>query len=602
MFKNFELDKVKLMDDYFSYRRELVKTYITEFDIDRLLHNFRKNAGIESNVLPLGGWEAEDCGLRGHFTGHFLSACSKFAFGDHDEHLKKKAYQIVDILECCAKPNGYLSAFEEEQLDILEVEEDEKIWAPYYTLHKILQGLLDCYIYLKSQKALKLSVNLGNYIWNRFQKLSDRKIDGILRCTKLNPKNEFGGIGDALYLLYDITQDDNMLQLAELFDRDYFINKLAVGKDILENLHANTHLPMVISAMHRYQITGNDMYKTGAVNFYNYLRGRTFVNGNNSSKAKAYIKGGVSEKSEHWGTFGDLSDALTGGESESCCAHNTEKIALQMFQWFGEAEYLDHIENLKYNAILNSASNKTGLSQYHQPMGTRVRKKFSGLYDTFWCCTASGMEAMSEIQKNIWFKSKDSILLNMFIKSEVLWEEKNLIISQDTRYPDSQSSVLTVEAQKPTGFKLILKAGNIQAIKINGEYQELVRHNGFITIDRVFNNNDSIELEINASLGLVPLKGCQDKVAVTYGKIVLAQIGEGRLTQGINVENLKEKLVKNSTGQLSFCYEEKGEAVTLIPLFRVEEEEYSVYFDLNKPASIAGDFKFAQDGKEAYHS
>jgi uncharacterized protein len=365
MFTNFELDKVKLKDEYFSYRRELVKTYITEFDIDRLMHNFRKNAGIESDVLPLGGWEDEGCGLRGHFTGHFLSACSKFAFGDQDEYLKKKAYQIVDILESCAKPNGYLSAFEEEQLDILEVEEDENIWAPYYTLHKILQGLLDCYIYLKNQKALKLSVNLGNYIRNRFQKLSDRKIDGILRCTKLNPKNEFGGIGDALYLLYDITQDDNMLQLAELFDRNYFINKLAEGKDILENLHANTHLPMVISAMHRYQITGNDIYKTGAVNFYNYLSGRTFVNGNNSSKAASYIKGGVSEKSEHWGTFGDLSDALTGGESESCCAHNTEKIALQMFQWFGEAEYLDHIESLKYNAILNSASNKTGLSQYH---------------------------------------------------------------------------------------------------------------------------------------------------------------------------------------------------------------------------------------------
>ena len=338
MFMNFELDKVRISDDYFSHRQELVKTYITEFDIDRLMHTFRINAGIESKTEPLGGWEAEDCGLRGHFTGHFLSACSKFAYGDQDEYLKNKANKIVDIMESCAKPNGYLSAFQEEQLDILEVEEDRNIWAPYYTLHKILQGLLDCYSYLNNQKALQLSINLGSYIMNRFQKLSYWKIDGILRCAKLNPANEFGGIGDSLYLLYEITHDDNMLRLAKLFDRDYFIGKLAEGKDILDNLHANTHLPMVISAMHRYNITGNPKYKNAVVNFYNYLMGRTFVNGNNSSKAAAFIKGGVSEKSEHWGMFGNLSDALTGGESESCCAHNTEKIECQMFQWFEKVD------------------------------------------------------------------------------------------------------------------------------------------------------------------------------------------------------------------------------------------------------------------------
>ena len=264
-------------------------------------------------------------------------------------------------------------------------------------------------------------------------------------------------------------------------------------------------------------------------------------------------------------------------------------------------EYLDHIESLKYNAILNSASNKSGLSQYHQPMGIKVRKKFSGLYDTFWCCTASGMEAMSEIQKNIWFKSQDSILLNMFIKSEVLWEEKDIIIRQDTKYPDGQISVLTVEAQRPTEFKLILKANNIQSVKINSEYLELESHMGFITIHRIFNNNDSIELEINASLGFVYLKGCQDKVAVTYGKLVLALVGEGRLTQGINPENLIKKIFKNPTQQLSFCYENNGERITLIPLFRVEEEEYSVYFDLNN-SNLISEFKFAKDGKEAYNS
>src|SRR5699024_6629832 len=154
-----------------------------------------------------------------------------------------------------------------------------------------------------------------------------------------------------------------------------------------------------------------------------------------------FIKGGVSEKSEHWGSYGHLEDSLTGGESESCCAHNTERILEKMVEDSrASAQYFNHLESLKYNAILNSASNKTGLSQYHQPMGTNAIKKFSGLYDSFWCCTASGVEAMSEIQKNIWFKGEGALLLNAFISSNVVWNEKNISITQITEYPDSLSS------------------------------------------------------------------------------------------------------------------------------------------------------------------
>nr|WP_326104533.1 beta-L-arabinofuranosidase domain-containing protein [Paenibacillus favisporus] len=240
LFTNFRLDEVRLTDSSFAFRRQLVKKYIVEFDMNRLLHTFKMNAGLPSYAEPLGGWESEDCGLRGHFVGHYLSACSKFAFADQDDGLKSKAYEIVEMMELCAKPNGYLSAFEEEKLDTLEFEENRNVWAPYYTLHKIIQGLVDCYAYLGSEKALALSVNLAHYIHGRFEKLSFWKIDGILRCTKVNPVNEYGGIGDALYTLYDTTGDAKILELAQLFDRDYFLDHLADGKDVLENLHANT--------------------------------------------------------------------------------------------------------------------------------------------------------------------------------------------------------------------------------------------------------------------------------------------------------------------------------------------------------------------------
>ncbi|HZJ82670.1 MAG TPA: beta-L-arabinofuranosidase domain-containing protein [Clostridia bacterium] len=600
MFSNFNSDRVKLNDKYFAFRRELVKKYIVEFDVNRLMHTFKINADIRSDAEPLSGWEDPKCGLRGHFVGHYLSACVKFAFADNDDRLKEKANKIVDIMELCARPNGYLSAFHEEILDVLEVEENRNVWAPYYTLHKIIQGLIDCHIYLYNQRALNLALNLAYYIYQRFQNLSAWKIDGILRCTKPNPTNEFGGIGDALYTLYDITRDAKVFELAKIFDREYFIDNLATGRDILENLHANTHLPMIISAMHRYNISGEEKYKVAAVNFYNYLLGRTFANGNNSSKATNYIKDGVSERSEHWGAYGLLGDALTGGESESCCAHNTEKILQQLFEWSGSVEFLDHMETLKYNAILNSASNKTGLSQYHQPMGSNAVKEFSDLYNTFWCCTASGIEAMSELQKNIWFKSKDTILLNAFISSTVVWDEMKTKITQHTEYPDRLTSILVIEVTEPTKFRLLLKEGSVKAVKINSSHVDLKKERGFIIIERVFNDKDEIEIEIDAFLHLIPLKGCEEMAAVMFGKILLAQIGENQPLTGVSNDNINRKFTKLQKGELEFVLDDKENRMRLIPLFRNEEEVYTVYMDLMRNFPENSKFAFAKDGSMAY--
>jgi len=601
MFKNFTLDQVVLEDRYFKMRSELVKKYITDFDIDRLMHTFRKNAGIESTAEPLGGWEAETVEVRGHFVGHFLSACSKFAYGTQDDFLKNKADAIVDIMEACARPNGYLSAFDESALDTLEFEENRNVWAPYYTLHKILQGLIDSYNYTGNSKALRLAVNLTGYIRQRFDKLSYWKIDGILRCTKVNPVNEFGGIGDAIYSLYEITKDNKILELANLFDREYFIGKLASGCDVLENLHANTHLPMINASLHRHQVTNEVLYKTAAVNFYEYLMGRTFANGNNSSKATAFIKGGVSEKSEHWGGYNRLDDALTGGESESCCAHNTEKIAQGLFIDCGEIQFLDHVEVLKYNAVLNSASSRTGLSQYHQPMGVEAVKKFSSLYDHFWCCTGSGVEAMSELQKNIWFCDENTLLLNMFVASTVGWKEMGAVITQKTEYPDKLTSVLSIRLDKPVKFRFMFKKAGIKCIRINGEVQDLQVTEGFVTIYRVFEDNDELVIDIAETLRLVPLLGSSDRVAIMAGNVLLAQRGQYGNMKDLTNENIQDRLTRTQADSLVFsAVDDDGNPMEFVPLFQVEDETYTVYRYLGKSDFVKDGFSVAKDGSEAY--
>lgn len=165
-----------------------------------------------------------------------------------------------------------------------------------HTIHKILQGLTDCARLLDDSEALRLACSLASYIRERFRRLSYWKIDGILRCARPNPVNEFGGLGDALYQLYGLTGNPEHLETAELFDREYFLSPLAQGIDLLTDLHANTHLPMILAAMRRYETTGETKYRDAVLHFARFLEGRTFANGNTSSRAAHPVPGGVSER------------------------------------------------------------------------------------------------------------------------------------------------------------------------------------------------------------------------------------------------------------------------------------------------------------------
>lgn len=165
-----------------------------------------------------------------------------------------------------------------------------------HTIHKILQGLTDCARLLDDSEALRLACSLASYIRERFRRLSYWKIDGILRCARPNPVNEFGGLGDALYQLYGLTGSPEHLETAELFDREYFLSPLAQGIDLLTDLHANTHLPMILAAMRRYETTGETKYRDAVLHFARFLEGRTFANGNTSSRAAHPVPGGVSER------------------------------------------------------------------------------------------------------------------------------------------------------------------------------------------------------------------------------------------------------------------------------------------------------------------
>src|SRR5437016_3576438 len=256
--QSFSLREVRLLDGPFRDAMLRDQKFLLGIDNDRLLHNFRVNAGLPSSAKPYGGWEAPDVELRGHSLGHFLSACALMYSSTGDERFKTKGDQIVTELATIQQAlpargfhPGYLSAFPEEFFD--RVDSRQRVWAPYYTLHKIMAGLLDIYQLADNQEALDVLVRLADWVKFRVDRLSEQQQQAAL-------ETEFGGMNEVLTNLYALTGNEEYLRIAQKFDHKRIFDPLARGEDPLNGVHANTQIPKAIGAAREYEMTGDERY------------------------------------------------------------------------------------------------------------------------------------------------------------------------------------------------------------------------------------------------------------------------------------------------------------------------------------------------------
>ena len=260
----FPLRQVRLRKGPFRDALEADQRYLHLLPSDRLLHTFRLNAGLSSSAQPLGGWEKPDSEVRGHFTGgHYLSACALMYASAGDDELKDKMEGMVSQLADCQKAhqNGYLSAFPEEFFDRLR--EGRRVWAPLYTYHKIMAGLLDVHVHCGNDQALAVAEGMAEWVGHWQESISDEHMQRILQT-------EFGGLNEGLGNLYALTGKRQYLDLAGRFEKTMFLDPLAEHRDELKGIHANTHIPQVIGAARRYELTGEDRYREIAVIFLSH--------------------------------------------------------------------------------------------------------------------------------------------------------------------------------------------------------------------------------------------------------------------------------------------------------------------------------------------
>ena len=559
----FELQDVRLLDGPCRVAQELNRKYLHGLDVDRLLYAFRQNAGLPSPGAPLGGWEALACEVRGHFIGHFLSACALMYASSGDAELKAKGDLMVAELAKCQQALGgdYLSAFPASFWDRLE--SGSPPWAPYYVMHKIMAGLLDMYQYCGNAQALDILKGMARYFKGRFDKLTIWDVDRILAT-------EFGGMSEVLHNLYGITGDPDHLVLAHEFDRATFLGPLALDHDCLSRIHANTHIPEISGAARRYELTGDERYRHATEFFWDCV-----------ANHRSYATGGCTH-AEGWPDPDKLAGTLVANNEESCTTYNMLKVTRYLLRWTADPKYAEFYQRAYLNGILGT-QDPTGMLLYYLPLATGNRKSYGTAYDSFWCCTGTGVETFSKLGDSIYFHDADGITVNLFVPSTVSWKAKGVVLEQTTSFPEEPGATFTVHCDQPTAFKLRVLvpswATQGASVQVNGAPVAVEAKPGsYLTLDRTWQDGDRVTVTMPMSLHAAPMPDDPEVVAVMYGPLVLAGLTDRARCFLADAKKLDD-WIKPVEGQpLHFRTVGQDPEMEFMPLNRVVGETYGVYW------------------------
>ncbi|KAK9123466.1 hypothetical protein Sjap_013068 [Stephania japonica] len=535
--KEMSLHDVRLDPDTIQGRGQQTNLeYLLLLDVDSLVWSFRKTAGLKPAGNPYGGWEKPDCELRGHFVGHYLSATAKTWASTHNQTLYEKMNAVLSVLKECQDTmgTGYLSAFPTEEFDRFEA--IKAVWAPYYTIHKILAGLLDQYSYAGNSEALKMAILMAEYFGNRVQNVIQKY---TIERHWMSLNEETGGMNDVLYKMYSITGNERHLVLAHLFDKPCFLGALALKDDDLSGFHSNTHIPIVIGSQMRYEVTGDPLYKEIGMYFMDVV---------NSSHS--YASGGTSVH-EFWSDPKHLATTLRSENEESCTTYNMLKVSRHLFRWTKEIAYADYYERALTNGVLGiQRGQEPGIMIYMLPLapGSSKARTFHGWgsqFGDFWCCYGTGIESFSKLGDSIYFEEEGSspgLYVIQYVSSTVNWTSGNIVVTQKVdpvvSWKRNLTVTLSVSANKEAAGSSTLNlripswthSKGAKAM-LNAESLSLPPPGNFLSVSRQWKNDDKLTIVLPMSLRTEAIKDDRSEYAtiqaILYGPYLLAGLSNG---------------------------------------------------------------------------
>lgn len=582
----FNVHDVKLLDGSpFKNAMDKDAAYLLTIEPDRLLHRFLLNAGLPPKGEIYGGWESQ--GLSGHTLGHYLSACALFYANTGRAEFKKKVDYIVDELERTqvARKSGYVGAIpNEDSLFARVARGDIKSggfdlnggWSPWYTVHKVMAGLVDAYLYSNNEKALKVVVGMADWTEKIVGQLTEEQRLKMLNC-------EYGGMQDVLANIYSVTGNKKYLDLSYRFDDEFVMGQLAKGNHPMTGKHSNTNVPKAVGAARRFELANSVADQIIATNFWEIL-----------AHHHAYVIGGNSNY-EYLGEPDHLNNRLSDNTCETCNSYNMLKLTRHLFAWKPDRKLIDFYERTLYNHILSSQNPEDGMMCYFTPLRMGTRKQFSDKFNTFTCCVGSGMENHSKYVEGIYNETKEgNLLVNLFIPSQLNWKSRKAVVTLETAFPYDNLVNLSLKLDKNQDFTLLIRhpewANHGVDINVNGKIVETKTNlSGYIEIKRRWKNGDKIGITLPMSLHTEAMPDNDSRIAFLYGPVVLAaQLGDslpdpvfGTPVLLTDNRNVKDWIKRVADQELTFKTSGVGQPfdITLKPFFTTYKQYYSVYFD-----------------------
>ncbi|MGC4088134.1 MAG: glycoside hydrolase family 127 protein [Polyangiaceae bacterium] len=516
------MEQVRVTDAYYvnAYSKDI--EYLLRLDPNRLLAGFKavsEGKDPKMGVTLYGGWEGAWSLLRGHTLGHYLTAMAqaykqtKGTNATMNGQVQRTLDDVITQLESFQdkSSNGYLFASPETHFDVVEGKITGDMWVPWYTMHKIIAGLVDVYKLEGNATALQIASKLGDWTYNRSSAWSASVRTKVLGV-------EYGGMNDCLYELYKATNSSKHLAAAHIFDEDALFTPISAGSDVLNGKHANTQIPKFIGALNRYRALGTaeNFYYTAAQQFWAMVL-----------KSHTYVTGGNSEN-EHFHVAGQLDSMRDNINNETCNSYNMLKLTRELFKITGDVKFADFYERAHLNEIMSAFNPTNGMTSYFKPMGTGYFKVFGKETDTFWCCNGTGMENYTKLNDSLYFHSDADLYVNLYLSSTLTWAAKGLSLAQTANLPLSNSVTFSVQAAPADAMTIKFRTPpwvpscDVVRISVNGQAVDATANKGYLDVKRAWKAGDSVQVTLPMAVQVSRLPDNQNAVAFSYGPVVLS--------------------------------------------------------------------------------
>lgn len=626
-------------DNRLTHNRDEALREICSWDVTQQLYNYRDTYGLSTEgYTKSDGWDSPDTKLKGHGSGHYMSAIAQaYAVATNPEQkaiLRKNITRMVNELRECQEKTfvynkelkrnweardfapeaelremkgtwaafdeykkhpelygyGYINAIPAQHCALIEMyrayNNSDWVWAPYYSVHKQLAGLIDITTYFDDKeicdKALLIAKDMGLWVWNRMHYRTYVKQDGTQDERRAKPGNryemwdmyiagEVGGMSESLARLSEMVSNPDekakLLEAANSFDAPKFYDPLSKNIDDIRTRHANQHIPMIIGALRSYKSNQKPYYYNLAENFWRLVQGRYM-----------YAMGGVGNgemfRQPYTQILSMATNGLQEGESEAypdinetCCAYNLVKLSKDLNCYNPDnAQYLDYIERTLYNQIIGSLNPDQYQTCYQYAVGLNATKPFGNETPQSTCCGGTGSENHTKYQQSAYFANDNTLWVGLYMPTTLHWKEKGVTIKQDCLWPAQHSAIKITEGEGDFTLKLRVPYWATQgfSIKVNGKevaksyqpstYVELEQKHwkvgDVVEIDMAFSKHieygaDKLSSDV-ASLDGTPLKTSWVGTLM-YGPLVMA--GTGAQTWNQATLNIDSRLSNITVGE-----------------------------------------------------